>query len=107
MPPAAATHDVLTTVNARLEALPGQIQAALHRACQLSRPKPVDMSTVRWLSAAEVAELVGGGVSAATVLKWSRNGDFPRPMRIGSALRWRLLDLKAHFDGLQADRFEE
>ena len=48
-----------------------------------------------FLTVEQVAERYS--VSTASILRWKREGNFPRPYRIGrSATRWRLSDLVEH-----------
>lgn len=44
-----------------------------------------------------VQALVGCG--ATSVWRWVRNGTLPAPIRLGRAVRWRVGDLRALFDG--------
>lgn len=54
------------------------------------------------LSDAEVAALMS--VSRNTVWRWAdRLADFPQPVRIGGATRWRKSDLDKYIADLQAD----
>ena len=54
-----------------------------------------------YLTVNQVAERFG--VSADTIWRWKRNGDFPRPVRVGpNCTRWRLSDIVAHESTFQA-----
>ena len=47
-----------------------------------------------YLTVNQVAERFG--VSTDTIWRWKRNGDFPRPVRVGpNCTRWRLSDIVA------------
>jgi predicted DNA-binding transcriptional regulator AlpA len=52
------------------------------------------------LNVKEVSELVGLGVS--TVWKQVRKGNFPAPIKIGGATRWRRIDLETLFSRVTA-----
>ena len=42
-------------------------------------------------------------VSTDTIWRWKRNGDFPKPVRVGpNCTRWRLSDIEAHESTFQA-----
>ena len=48
-----------------------------------------------FINVAQVAERYG--ISVDTVWRWSRSGDFPRPVKIGpNVTRWRMSDLLDH-----------
>lgn len=49
--------------------------------------------TETYLSVKQAAEYLGIGVS--TIWRLSKNGDLPKPVRIGGATRWRLSDIEA------------
>ena len=47
-----------------------------------------------YLTAKQNAERFG--VSVPTIWRWSRNGDFPSPVKLGAnCTRWRLEDIEA------------
>lgn len=46
------------------------------------------------LTAAEVAELLGGGVSVRSVWRWTAEGRFPRPVRLGGRTLWKRRDIE-------------
>lgn len=55
------------------------------------------MAEVALVSVREVAELLG--VNARTVWRMAQTGDIPAPIRLsGRVVRWRLSDLREHFD---------
>lgn len=58
---------------------------------------------VLMLSLEEVAAMLCIGQS--TVRKLSKDGDFPRGLKLGSATRWRMSDIRAWVDSL-APRWE-
>jgi prophage regulatory protein len=45
-----------------------------------------------YLSVDQVAQRFG--VSKDTIWRWKRNGEFPKPFKLGGATRWRLSDLE-------------
>tara|TARA_R100001369_G_scaffold43535_1_gene69659 strand:+ start:439 stop:666 length:228 start_codon:yes stop_codon:yes gene_type:complete len=45
-----------------------------------------------YLSVDQVARRFG--VSKDSIWRWKRNGEFPKPFKLGGATRWRLSDLE-------------
>lgn len=39
-------------------------------------------------------------VSRKTLYRWCQDGRFPRPVRMGGLIRWRLVDIESWRDGL-------
>lgn len=55
---------------------------------------PLNPDTL-YLNVNQVADRYG--ISTDTVWRWSRDGDLPKPVKLGpNATRWRLSDLLAH-----------
>jgi excisionase family DNA binding protein len=65
------------------------------------QPRPLRPVTGGYLSCSQVAELLGAHV--ATVRKWSRSGELPKPVRIGGAFRWRRADVEGLIGGARSD----
>lgn len=46
------------------------------------------------LTVNEVAELLGGGVSTRSIWRWTTEGRFPRPVKLGGRTLWRRRDVE-------------
>lgn len=53
------------------------------------------------LTADETVQLVGGGVSTRSIWRWSAQGRFPKPVKLGGRSLWRRKEIEQFI--LEAD----